>query len=196
MGLVMAVDRYEASCGAFRAYAIPTVTGEIVRRFRDALWSVHVPRRVQELRNKVRITRSELQTSPPGEPTIAELAAPCGLDQDEGRDGMDALRSFKSLFLDAETSRTDHGDGMPLTASLGTTEAGFDTVIDHEAVKPALRALPERESEIPYMRFFQDKTQNQIASELGISQMHVFRLLTRSCSRVRRQALAEHQDAA
>ncbi|MGW2866022.1 SigB/SigF/SigG family RNA polymerase sigma factor [Streptomyces sp. NPDC001205] len=198
MGLVKAVDRYETARGAFEAYAIPTITGEIKRHFRDALWSVHVPRRVQECRNKVRVARSELQAGQPGEPTIAELAVQCGLDEDEVRDGLAALQTFKSLSLDAETTGNggEEGDGVALADSLGATEPGFDTVVDREAVKPALRALPERESTILYMRFFQDKTQNQIASELGISQMHVSRLITRTCSRVRRQALATHQDAA
>ncbi|MFF4188922.1 SigB/SigF/SigG family RNA polymerase sigma factor [Streptomyces sp. NPDC001691] len=198
MGLVKAVDRYEAARGAFEAYAVPTITGEIKRHFRDSLWSVHVPRRVQELRNKVRVARSELQTRQPGEPTIAELAAHTGLQEDEVRDGLEALQTFKTLSLDAETTGAgaEDGDGTALADSLGITESGFDTVIDREAVKPALRALPERESKILYMRFFQDKTQNQIADELGISQMHVSRLIARTCARIRRQALAEHQIAA
>ncbi|RCH59635.1 SigB/SigF/SigG family RNA polymerase sigma factor [Streptomyces sp. SDr-06] len=195
MGLVKAVDRYEAARGAFEAFAIPTINGEIKRHFRDSLWSVHVPRRVQELRNKVRVARSELQAAQRGEPTIGELAAQCGLQEDEVRDGLEALQAFKSLSLDAKSSSTE-GEGVALADSLGTTEPGFDTVIDREAVKPALRALPERESKILYMRFFQDKTQNQIADELGLSQMHISRLLTRTCSRVREQALAAHQDAA
>jgi RNA polymerase sigma-B factor len=197
MGLVKAVDRYEVARGAFEAYAIPTINGEIKRHFRDALWAVHVPRRVQEVRNTVRVARSELQAARPGEPTIAELAAQSGLEENEVRDGLEALQSFKSLSLEAETaSGGADGEGMSLADSLGRTEPAFDTVIDREAVKPALRALPERESKILYMRFFQDMTQNQIAAELGISQMHVSRLITRTCSRVRQQALAQHQDAA
>ncbi|GGU46720.1 SigB/SigF/SigG family RNA polymerase sigma factor [Streptomyces violascens] len=197
MGLVKAVDRYEVARGAFEAYAIPTINGELKRHFRDTLWSVHVPRRVQEIRNKVRVARSELQAAQPGEPTIAELAAQAGLEEDEVRDGLQALQSFKSLSLDAETIRGDEaGEGVSLADSLGQAEAGFDTAVDREAVKPALRALPERESKILYMRFFQDKTQNQIATELGISQMHVSRLITRTCTRIREQALAEHRDVA
>ncbi|GGU51574.1 SigB/SigF/SigG family RNA polymerase sigma factor [Streptomyces violascens] len=197
MGLVKAVDRYEVARGAFESYAIPTINGELKRHFRDALWSVHVPRRVQEARNKVRIARNELRAAQPGEPTVAELAAQAGLEQGDVRDGLEALQSFKSLSLDAETASGDgDGEGASLADSLGTSEPGFDTVVDREAVKPALRALPERESKILYMRFFQDKTQNQIATELGISQMHVSRLITRTCTRIREQALAEHRDAA
>ncbi|MEU3373138.1 SigB/SigF/SigG family RNA polymerase sigma factor [Streptomyces sp. NPDC006711] len=197
MGLVKAVDRYEAARGAFEAYAIPTINGELKRHFRDSLWAVHVPRRVQELRNKVRTARRDLTTARPGEPSIAELAAHCGLDEAEVRDGLEALDSFRTLSLDAEF-RADggEGDGPALADTLGTAEPGFETVLDREAVKPALRALPERESRILYMRFFADMTQHQIATELGISQMHVSRLLSRTCSRVRSQALAGHRDAA
>ncbi|MFI6056470.1 sigma-70 family RNA polymerase sigma factor [Streptomyces violascens] len=195
MGLVKAVDRYEAARGAFEAYAIPTINGELKRRFRDALRFVHAPRRVQEARNKARIARSEVQAIQLGEPSIAELAAQTGLEESEVRDGLAALQSFKSLSPDAETIRGD-GEGMSLADSLRQAEPGFGTVIDREAVKPALKALPERESKILYMRFSQDKTQNQIATELGISQMHVSRLITRTCTRVREQALPEHHEAA
>ncbi|MFG2720181.1 SigB/SigF/SigG family RNA polymerase sigma factor [Streptomyces sp. NPDC048416] len=197
MGLVKAVDRYEAARGAFEAYAIPTINGELKRHFRDSLWAVHVPRRVQELRNKVRTARRDLKDAQPGEPSIAELAAHCGLDEQEVRDGLEAIDSFRTLSLDAE-SRPDggDGDGLSLADSLGSTEPGFDTVLEREAVRPALRALPERESRILYMRFFHDMTQHQIATELGISQMHVSRLISRTCSRVRSQALAEHREAA
>ncbi|MFG3280997.1 SigB/SigF/SigG family RNA polymerase sigma factor [Streptomyces sp. NPDC048111] len=196
MGLVKAVDRYEVARGAFEAYAIPTINGEIKRHFRDALWSVHVPRRVQELRNKVRVARSELLAGQAGEPTVPQLAAACGLEEDEVRDGLEAIESFRSLSLGAESASAGDGEGMSLVDGLGTTDPGYDIAVDREAVKPALRALPERESQILYMRFFQDKTQNEIAGELGISQMHVSRLITRTCARVRRQALAEHRDAA
>ncbi|RCH67798.1 SigB/SigF/SigG family RNA polymerase sigma factor [Streptomyces sp. SDr-06] len=197
MGLIKAVDRYEAARGAFEAYAIPTINGEIKRHFRDALWSVHVPRRVQELRNKVRVAHSELKAAQPGEPTIAELAAHTGLEEGEVRDGLEAFQSFRSLSLEAESGAggTSDGEGPSLSDTLGTTEPGFDHVIDREAVRPALQALPERESKILYMRFFQDMTQHQIADELGISQMHVSRLIARTCTRVRNQALAEHEAA-
>ncbi|GAA0594834.1 SigB/SigF/SigG family RNA polymerase sigma factor [Streptomyces crystallinus] len=195
MGLVKAVDRYEAARGAFEAYAVPTINGELKRHFRDSLWAVHVPRRVQEARNKVRAARRDLQAVRPGEPTIAELAAHCGLGEDDVRDGLEALESFKSLSLEAESGGSD-GDGLALADTLGTTESGYDAVVDREAVKPALRALPERESKILYMRFFDDMTQSQIAAELGISQMHVSRLLSRTCTRVRREALAGYRDAA
>ncbi|MFE9369883.1 SigB/SigF/SigG family RNA polymerase sigma factor [Streptomyces sp. NPDC006711] len=195
MGLVKAVDRYEVTRGPFEAYAIPTINGELKRHFRDALWAVHVPRRVQDIRNKVRVARQELKATQPGEPTVAELAARCGLDEQDVRDGLEALDSFKSLSLEAET-RAEGGDGgnrLSLTDTLGATDPGFDAVIDREAIKPALKALPERESRILYMRFFNDMTQHQIAAALGISQMHVSRLLNSTCARLRDEALAERR---
>lgn len=201
MGLVKAVDRYEEERGPFAPYAIPTITGELKRHFRDSLWSVHVPRRVQELRNKVRIARSDLQTEQPGEPgepSIADLATRTGLAEDDVRNGLGAIDSFTSLSLDAESTsdNTDITGGMSLVDGLGVADPGFDAVVDREAAKPALRALPERESKILYMRFFEDKTQSQIGAELGMSQMHVSRLLASTCARVRRQALAERSHAA
>ncbi|MFF3698971.1 SigB/SigF/SigG family RNA polymerase sigma factor [Streptomyces sp. NPDC002221] len=198
LGLVKAVDRYEAARGAFEAFAVPTINGELKRHFRDSLWSVHVPRRVQELRNKVRIGRSELMAGQAGEPPIGQLAARCGLTADEVRDGLEAIDSFKSLSLDVESPGEGHedGQGISLAGGLGAMESGFDTVVDREAVKPALKALPEREAQILYMRFFQDKTQAQIGTELGLSQMHICRLLARTCTQVREQALAGERTAA
>ncbi|MGW2866029.1 SigB/SigF/SigG family RNA polymerase sigma factor [Streptomyces sp. NPDC001205] len=198
LGLVKAVDRYQAVRGAFEAYAIPTITGELKRHFRDALWAVHVPRRVQELRNQVRIARSELQASRPGEPTVSELAAQCGLTAGDVRAGLEALEAFSTLSLETET-RTDGSEaetGPSLADTLGVSEPGFDDVIDREAIRPALQALPERESNILYMRFFQDMTQSQIGAALGLSQMHICRLLNRTCTRIREQTLAESPEPA
>ncbi|WP_223279695.1 SigB/SigF/SigG family RNA polymerase sigma factor [Streptomyces sp. SDr-06] len=193
MGLVKAVDRYDTARGAFEPYAIPTIQGEIKRHFRDCLWAVHVPRGVQEARNKVRIARSELQASQQGEPTITQLAARTRLNEDDVRAGLEALETFKSLSLEADSTSNGDAEATALADTIGTLEPGFDTVLDREAVKPALRALPERESRILYMRFFDDMTQHQIASELGLSQMHVSRLLTRTCNHLREHALTEPQ---
>ncbi|MFF4705262.1 SigB/SigF/SigG family RNA polymerase sigma factor [Streptomyces sp. NPDC001288] len=188
LGLVKAVDRYEPSRGAFESYAIPTITGEVKRHFRDRMWALRVPRSVQELRNRVRVARRELIEQPGGvEPTTAALAAHTGLTEDEVKAGMEALESFSTLSLDAELSAGD--DGHSLADTLGDVDGSFDTVVDREAVKEGLRRLPERERDILYMRFFEDMTQSRIADKLGISQMHVSRLITRSCATVRAQAL-------
>ncbi|WP_338900069.1 SigB/SigF/SigG family RNA polymerase sigma factor [Streptomyces sp. TG1A-60] len=189
MGLVKAVDRYEPERGAFESYAVPTITGEIKRHFRDRMWTLRVPRRVQDLRNKVRVARREIsQTSGGGaEPSIAEIAAHTGLTEEEVNAGMEALDSFSALSLDAEMSSGD--DGYSLADTLGAPDTAYDIVVDRESVKEGLRRLPERERAILYMRFFEDMTQNRIADRLGISQMHVSRLISRSCARVREEAL-------
>lgn len=189
MGLVKAVDRYEPERGAFESYAVPTITGEIKRHFRDRMWTLRVPRRVQDLRNKVRVARRELSQTSGGsaEPSVADIAALAGLTEEEVNAGMEALDSFSALSLDAEMASGD--DGYSLADTLGAPDAAYDVVVDREAAKQGLRRLPERERAILYMRFFEDMTQSRIADHLGISQMHVSRLISRSCARVRDEAL-------
>ncbi|MCW8096024.1 SigB/SigF/SigG family RNA polymerase sigma factor [Streptomyces tauricus] len=188
VGLVKAIDRFDPSRGAFESYAVPTITGEVKRHFRDRMWALRVPRRVQELRNKVRVARRDLAMNPGApEPTTAEIAAHAGLTEDEVSAGMEAMESFSTLSLDAELSSAD--DNYSLADTLGDFDSSYDTVVDREAAKEGLRRLPERERNILYMRFFEDMTQNRIADQLGISQMHVSRLITRSCARVRDEAL-------
>ncbi|MFE8949029.1 SigB/SigF/SigG family RNA polymerase sigma factor [Streptomyces sp. NPDC007856] len=188
LGLVKAVDRFDPSRGAFESYAVPTITGEVKRHFRDRMWALRVPRRVQELRNRVRVARREL-TQHPGspEPTLADMAAHTGLTEEEVGTGLEALESFSTLSLDAELSTGD--DGYSLADTLGATDTSYDVVVDREAAKEGLRRLPERERAILYMRFFEDMTQSRIADRLGISQMHVSRLISRSCARVRDEAM-------
>jgi RNA polymerase sigma-B factor len=190
LGLVKAVDRYDpARSSAFESYAVPTITGEIKRHFRDHMWVLHVPRRVQDLRNRVRSAIKDLSQSAPGQrPTVAEIAAYTRLSEDEVRTGLEALDSFTALSLEAELPGSD--DGYALGDVLGEPDSGYDLVVDREAVKPCLRALPEREQTILYLRFFRGMTQSRIAEQLGISQMHVSRLLSGCCEKMRKQALA------
>ncbi|MFF5029891.1 SigB/SigF/SigG family RNA polymerase sigma factor [Streptomyces collinus] len=190
LGLVKAVDRFDPSRGAFESYAVPTITGEVKRHFRDRMWALRVPRRVQELRNRVRVARRELAQNPGApEPTVEDVATHTGLTEEEVRAGMEALESFSTLSLDAELSTGD--DGYNLADTLGAADAAFDVVVDREAAKEGLRRLPERERAILYLRFFEGMTQSRIADRFGISQMHVSRLISRSCARVRDEALAE-----
>ncbi|WP_406375466.1 SigB/SigF/SigG family RNA polymerase sigma factor [Streptomyces sp. NBC_00647] len=191
LGLVKAVDRYDPGRGhAFESYAIPTITGEIKRHFRDHMWILHVPRRVQELRNQVRAALTELSQTVPGHrPTVAEIAACAHLDEDDVRTALEALDCCAALSLDAEQPGAE--DGNALADALGEPDAGFDLVVDREAVKPLLGELPERERTILYLRFFRGMTQSRIAEEFGISQMHVSRLISTCCHTVREQALAD-----
>ncbi|AXK34460.1 SigB/SigF/SigG family RNA polymerase sigma factor [Streptomyces armeniacus] len=184
LGLIKAVARYDPERGsAFESYAVPTIVGEIKRHFRDHLWGLHVPRRIQELRNRVRASTRALTLNLDGRsPTVAQIAEHSGLSDEDVLAGMEALESFSTLSLDAELPGAD--DGYSLQDTLGDDEPGFDLVLYREAVKPRLEQLPERERRILYLRFFHDMTQSRIAEQLGISQMHVSRLINRTCQRI------------
>lgn len=193
LGLVKAVSRYDISRGcAFESFAVPTIVGEVKRHFRDHMWGLHVPRRVQELRNRVRISQRELSFGLDGRsPTVAQIAEYSGLSEEEVLVGMEALESYSTLSLDAELPGAD--DGYSLADTIGAPESGFEQVVYRESVKPRLRQLPERERRILYMRFFCDMTQSRIAEDLGISQMHVSRLITRTCSRIHHEVEADRR---
>jgi len=190
LGLVKAVDHYDPDRGsAFEAYAVPTVTGEIKRHFRDHMWTLHVPRRVQDLRNRVRQAAKELSQTISGRaPTVAEIAEQAQLTEDEVRTGAEALECFSALSLEAEMPGTD---GYALGDALGGPDPGYDVVVDRVAVRPCLEALPERERTILYLRFFRGMTQSGIADQLGISQMHVSRLLSTCFERLREEVLTD-----
>lgn len=191
IGLVKAVERYDPHRGtAFESYAVPTITGELKRHFRDRLWSVHVPRRVQELRSRVRDARDELaQRHGILAPTVAQIARHAAMTEDEVLMGVEAMDCFSVLSLDANLSVGE--EGPTLGDSLGAWDEALDAVIDRESVKPRLRRLPDREKRILYLRFFHGMTQSSIAEDLGISQMHVSRLINDSCARIRREVLRD-----
>nr|WP_107909705.1 SigB/SigF/SigG family RNA polymerase sigma factor [Streptomyces chartreusis] len=190
LGLVKAVDHYDPDRGhAFEAYAVPTITGEIKRHFRDHMWTLHVPRRVQDLRNRVRSSTKELSQQTPGRaPTVPEIAEHAQLSEDEVRTGMEALDCFTALSLEAEMPGTD---GYALGDAIGGPDPAFEVVIDRVSVRPCLQRLPERERTILYLRFFRGMTQSNIACQLGISQMHVSRLLSGCFAHLREELMAE-----
>ncbi|MFD3849378.1 SigB/SigF/SigG family RNA polymerase sigma factor [Streptomyces microflavus] len=189
MGLVKAVDRFDPARGkAFETYAIPTVTGELKRHFRDHTWAVHVPRRVQELRNQVRLSQRDLSQRPSAHnPTPADIAADTGLSEEDANLGMQAMGSYSVYSLDAEPAGAD--GGTSLADRLGSRDRALETVLERESVKPGLRELPERERTILYLRYFRDMSQNTIGQRLGISQMHVSRLLRQTCEQLRADAM-------
>ncbi|MBU7596435.1 SigB/SigF/SigG family RNA polymerase sigma factor [Streptomyces sp. P38-E01] len=189
LGLIKAVQRFDPGLGhAFESYAVPVITGEIKRHFRDHAWDLHVPRRVQELRNAVRTAVRQLEADPQsGAPTPERIAHHLGIEQSEVERGLEAMESFRSLSLDAG-SDAEHTDRRPLADTLSTTEPGYELVVEREAVTPALRRLSERERHILYLRFYREMAQSHIARELGVSQMHISRILRSICTRVRRDA--------
>ncbi|MFJ6698055.1 SigB/SigF/SigG family RNA polymerase sigma factor [Streptomyces sp. NPDC091272] len=187
LGLMKAVTRFDPCRGIpFEAFAVPTIVGELKRHFRDHLWSVHVPRRVQQYRSQVRAARRELAEHSGEEPGPGEIAARAGLTEDEVRQGMEAAETFSALSLDHALSA---GSTATLQDLLGAPDARLAHLVDREAVKPILRSLPVREKKILYLRFFAEMSQAEIGKEMGMSQMHVSRILTRICTRIRRQVL-------
>ena len=126
-------------------------------------------------------------------PTVSELAAHTELAEEDVKAGLEALESFRSLSLDVETpGGSGEGDGFTLMSTLGTEETGYDHIVDREAVRSCLHHLSDRERRILYLRFFREMTQSAIGKELGLSQMHVSRLISRACTRIREEVHADH----
>ncbi len=184
IGLVKAVDRFDPSRGVtFESYAIPTILGELKRYHRDQGWSVRMPRRLQEhtllIKDAVPALSQELGRSP----TIKEIADHAQLSEEEVLEAMDAQDAYASISLDAPID--DDSDSATLSDRLSTDAEEYDTAEEWAEFEPHLRALPERERQIIILRFFRDWTQSQIAEELGISQMHVSRLLSQTLQKLR-----------
>ncbi|MEE4543471.1 SigB/SigF/SigG family RNA polymerase sigma factor [Streptomyces sp. V4-01] len=196
VGLIKAVDGFDPDRGhAFASYAVPTIDGEIKRHFRDHLWSVHVPRAVQESRNRVRAACRELGSGPAdAAPPVAVLVAHTGMAEKDVLAGLSALDSFSALSLDVALE--GDGDGAALGSRIGGCDPAFDVVTDRVALGSRLGELPPRDRTILYLRYFRDMKQAEIAGQLGISQMHVSRLLSTICARVRSAVLDEHEPPA
>lgn len=178
LGLINAVDRFDPARGVdFLSYAVPTIMGEVRRHFRDTGWAVRMPRRLQELHLSVSSAIARLSQDLGRAPTPSEIAGHLGLNTNEVYRGLEAGDAYRSASLDELLSDTDE---IPLGAAIGTDDAELAEVENREVIRPLLRELPERERRIVLMRFFRGMTQTQIAEQIGISQMHVSRLLTRT----------------
>ncbi|WP_399082505.1 SigB/SigF/SigG family RNA polymerase sigma factor [Streptomyces sp. BBFR2] len=190
LGLLKAIDRFDPGVGtAFGAFAVPTIIGEIKRHFRDELWAVHVPRRAQELRARVHRARQELSDRPGHSAiTVQDVAAHTGMPYEDVLIGLDAQKTFTALSLERPLGGED--TQQTLGDLLGQEDPALGLVDDREAAATGLRTLPERERHILYLRFYLGLTQSEIADRVGVSQMHVSRLLRRSCAYVREKALA------
>ncbi|MFF1904552.1 SigB/SigF/SigG family RNA polymerase sigma factor [Kitasatospora sp. NPDC058218] len=193
IGLIKAIDRFDPSFGVeFSTFALPTVRGEIKRFFRDTGWMVHVPRRLQELRLTLARTSDAMEQLLDRAPTPAELAAHLDLTEDEVREGLIASRAESAGSLDAPLPGKDRADGGDaLGDRIAQEEGAFETVLCLETLKPLIAALPERDRAILSLRFGAELTQGEIGRRLGISQMHVSRLLTRILAGLRAELLAE-----
>ena len=186
VGLVKAVDRFEPERGhAFNKYAVPTILGELKRHFRDKGWSVHVPRSTQELVLKVSDALGVLPGRLGRSPTPRDVAEAVGAPLEDVLEAMEAATAYEATSLDSPRPGTDEeDDGWTYADSIATDEPGYDLVELKAVLGGTLSALPERERLILHLRFNEDMTQSEIAERIGVSQMHVSRLLRRSLDKL------------
>jgi RNA polymerase sigma-B factor len=190
IGLIKSVDRFDPQRGVeFSTYATPTIIGEIKRHFRDKGWAVRVPRRLQELRLSLTAATSELSQRNGRSPTVGELAVHLGLTEEEVLEGLESANAYSTLSLDVPESGDDESPAV--ADSLGSEDEALEGVEYRESLKPLLEQLPAREKRILLLRFFGNMTQSQIADEIGISQMHVSRLLARTLAQLRDKLLVD-----
>ncbi|MFE6128199.1 SigB/SigF/SigG family RNA polymerase sigma factor [Streptomyces sp. NPDC056437] len=198
VGLIKAIDRFDLSREVeFTSFAIPYIVGEIKRYFRDSTWAVHVPRRLQELRLELSKAREQLARVSGHEPTVRDLAAYLELSDEEIVEGLIAASGYTAGPLDAPDEHIGDGHGerpapaRTIADKLGFCDPAIELVEDLHALAPLLGRLSDRERRILELRFGQEKTQQQIGTELGISQMHVSRLLARILKRLRVDMLTD-----
>jgi len=187
VGLLKAVDRFDPTRGVeFSTYATHTIVGELKRHFRDKGWAVRAPRRMQELYLRLGRIVSTLSQELGRSPTIPELAAEAQVSEEEVLEALEAGQAYRFASLDAPSPGEDEGDTM--SAQLGEEDSGMIDAEHRVALSPLLAQLPKREQVILHLRFFEGLTQSGIAERLGISQMHVSRLLARSLAQLRSAA--------
>ncbi|WP_079125451.1 SigB/SigF/SigG family RNA polymerase sigma factor [Streptomyces lushanensis] len=193
IGLIKAIDRFDLSREVeFTSFAVPYIVGEIKRFFRDTSWAVHVPRRLQELRVELAKAKEGLSLVLDRQPTVRELAEHLGLSDEEIVEGLVASNGYMAGSLDSPGGDDDgSGDGPTYAESIGDRDPAMDLVEDLHALAPLLEELGDRERRILQMRFGQEMTQSEIGVELGISQMHVSRLLTRILTTLRAGMLTD-----
>ena len=182
IGLVKAVDRFDPDREVeFSTYATPTIVGELKRHFRDKGWAVRVPRRLQELNLRLGSVIGKLSQELQRSPTVAEIAKAAGTTEDEVLEGLDSAHAYRLISLDAPTSE----EGLSYHEQIGEDDSSLEALEDWVSVGPLLHNLPPRERRMLYLRFFKGLTQSEIADQLGISQMHVSRLLAKTLATLR-----------
>ena len=175
IGLIKAIDRFEIARGfEFSTFATPTIVGEIKRHFRDKTWAIRVPRRLQELGAAVNKANTELSQKLDRSPTTKEIAKHLGVTVDDVAEALEANSAYSTISLDAGSD-----DAPTIGNSVGSLDDALEGVEYRESLKPLLEKLDDREKRILQLRFFENLSQSQIATELGISQMHVSRILNK-----------------
>jgi RNA polymerase sigma-B factor len=191
IGLIKAIDRFDLDRGVeLTTYATPNIIGEIKRHFRDRGWSVRVPRGLQELNIQLSRLLEELTVQNGRSPTIGELAKAAEVQEEDVLEALESGRAYSSLSLSVGGSQDEDGEVDPLE-SLGTEEHQYEVSEDRAVLAPGFRVLDERERRILHLRFFKGLTQSQIAQQVGISQMHVSRLIRRSLEKIREEIASE-----
>jgi RNA polymerase sigma-B factor len=194
IGLIKAIDRFDLERGVeLTTYATPNIIGEIKRHFRDKGWSVRVPRGLQELNVQLSRLVEQLTVQLSRSPTIPELAKAAGVEEEDVLEALESGRAYTSLSLSVGGGGGDDDDLDPLE-SLGTEEHQYEVSEDRAVLAPGFKALDERERLILQLRFFEGLTQSQIAQQVGISQMHVSRLIRRSLEKIR-ETIAEDEES-
>ncbi len=184
IGLIKAIDRFDSERGVeFSTYATPTIVGEIKRHFRDKSWAIRVPRRLQELRAAISAASADLTQDLGRSPTVAEIALRIGVTDEEVIEGLESANAYTTLSLDAADSAED--SALSMLDTIGEDDEALEHVENRESLKPLLAALDPREKHILTLRFFRGMTQSQIAAEIGVSQMHVSRLLNKTLNQLR-----------
>jgi RNA polymerase sigma-B factor len=187
LGLVKAVNRFDPSKGShFVAFAVPTMMGEVRRHFRDHGWSMHVPRRLKDRHGHITRATTELTQTLGRAPTAGQLAEALDMRREDIVDSMLAAEAYRVHSIDAPVSSGDSAPRM-VSDTVGEVDFEFDRITDQETVRPLLAALPERERTVLYLRFFESMTQSQIAERIGVSQMHVSRILEKTLRELRDQ---------
>jgi RNA polymerase sigma-B factor len=190
LGLVQAVNRFDPDNGAdFLAFAVPTMMGEVRRYFRDHGWSVKVPRRMKDLGLQLNRAQAELSQQLGHAPTASEIAGYLGVDRDEVVQAQIAATAYSTVSTDVPTPGGDN-DARSVHDRIGAVDDNLEKVLNVETARPLLARLPERQRMVLSLRFFENMTQTQIAKRLGISQMHVSRLLARSLTELRNEAMS------
>jgi RNA polymerase sigma-B factor len=182
IGLVKAVDRFDPGREVeFSTYATPTIVGELKRHFRDKGWAIRVPRRLQELNLQLGDLIGKLSQQLGRSPTVAEMAEAAGTTEEEVLEGLESAHAYSLVSLDAPTGEED----LTLHEQIGTEDDSMELLEYRASLTPLLDELPQREQRMLYLRFFKGMTQSEIAQKLGISQMHVSRLLAKTLATLR-----------
>jgi RNA polymerase sigma-B factor len=188
LGLLKAIDRFDPDRGpAFASFAIPTILGELRRYFRDATWAVHVPRGAQERAFAIEAAEEQLRATQRSAPTVEEIADYLHISAEDVLDGLLAVKAYEADSLDAPGNSGDDEGRSPLE-QIGTDDPTYELIEADASVVPAIRSLDERDRRVLHLRFTGEMSQSEIAAQIGVSQMQVSRILTRSLGQLRELA--------